>query len=440
MGVSGAFQRVLMVNPPGTSQDGYSGPPLGLLYLAGSLRDVGVDVRVLDGIVCGWEKIGEMIREYRPGIVGVPCLTPARHESLRVLNIAKSVDRGIVTIMGGAHASIMWKQILSYYENVDIIVVGEGEQTIREIAAGKPLDSIDGIAYRVYDTIIKNTPRANVENLDIIALPAWDLVDLDSYPARGVGVYNGVDISRTPRISVLYGRGCVGSCSFCSSWWIWKQYRHRSPISMVAELEYLYSRGARHFYFVDDTFTVDRLAILELCDLIIESGMRIAFVASTRCDLVDPVLLEKLREAGCYELSFGVESGSQKILDDIGKKQTPMMAERAIQMCRMAGIRVIALLIIGNIGETHHTILETLRLLKRSRPDGIGTVGGLWILPGTRVYEYCKHVGYIDDDFWLQDRPYKVYAREHSFFIIKLWERIVLNYKLLASFIWVRIR
>jgi len=422
------------VNPPESGQDGYSGPPLGLLYLAGSLRSVGVDVRVFDGYLHDWPMVEKTIREYRPDLVGVTCLTPGRHAALRVLGIAKEVDEKIATVMGGAHASIMWRQILSNYNVVDIIVVGEGEETIRKIATGASLDSIRGIAYKLGNGDVKYTGRrVNIVDLDTIALPTWDLVDLFAYPSRGNGIYNGVDTGREPRVPVSFGRGCSGSCSFCSSWWLWQGYRHRSPVNMVAELEYLYNRGARHFYFVDDSFTVDRAAILEFCELIIESGMRIAFMASARCDSVDQELLEKLHMAGCYELALGVESGCQRILDHIGKDTSVAVAERAIGLCKRSGIRATALLIVGSIGEDNRSILDTMRFLARTRPSGIGCVGGLWLLPGTKDYNHCKKTGIIDDDYWLGEEPVKVYKRGlGAGLTLKMWNTLVHHYGLLA--------
>ncbi len=424
-------KRVLLVNPPGTAQDGYSGPPLGLLYLAGAVRSAGVDVRVVDGYLWGWARMMEAIYYYKPDILGVTCLTPGRHAALRVLKMAKTLDPSILTVMGGAHASIMWRQILENYAQVDLIAWGEGEETMMEIARDAPWNTIRGVAYRENGIARLNPLRPMIDDLDTLPMPAWDLLGLYGYPARGCGVHNGVDTSRVPRVPVAFGRGCTGHCSFCSSWWLWHGYRHRSPGNMMKELEYLYhDRGCRHFYFVDDSFTVDRGAIMRLCNLIIGSGMDIAFTASTRCDLVDTELLEKLHNAGCYELSMGVESGSPRVLEHIENGKNSETSLRAIGMCKEAGIRAIALLIIGSKGETWRSILETISFLNKARPDGIGSVGGLWLLPGTRAYSQNKKAGYIDDDFWLGPEPYKLYTRERGPLTLKVWDRMVHHYSL----------
>lgn len=406
--------RVLLINPHDASSRGFSNPPLGLAYLAGSLVSAGIDVDIADGYIIGREGILEKAKAYKPNIAGINCYTPGRHN---VLDIAKSIKAYLPQtkiVLGGAHPTIMWKQILSNYPYVDMCVLSEGEHTIVKIAEEVPLSLIDGIAYRNINDVVMNPKRSLVEDLDSISFPAWDLVEFEKYPQRSVphGLV-GRNIKLEPYLPVIFSRGCIGSCAFCSTWWIWQGFRNRSPGNMVDELEHFKHRyGIEHFIFEDDLFSANIEAAKVLCDEINRRKLEIAWFATTRVDCVDEELLRKMKSAGCYTITFGVETGSQRILDSINKKTTVNQAEEAIVLAKEAGLYVEALLIVGNIGETEHTINETIDFLKKTKPDSVGTIGGLWIFPGTRIYESQKRAGLMDDSFWLGDARAKVYCGE----------------------------
>jgi radical SAM superfamily enzyme YgiQ (UPF0313 family) len=409
------MNKVLLVNPHETEQSGFSNPPLGLLYLAGTLLKNGFDVRIVDGCLEGKSAIEMSIAEFQPDMVGITCLTPGRKKALDVAKMAKDFNDSIKVVMGGAHPTIMHKQLLEHYPFVDYIVLGEGEQTCLEIAQGKNPAQINGLVYRENDKIVKTPPRKYVENLDAVPFPAWHLLDLKKYPAIDKGVIRGIDLAVEPRISVIFSRGCKGHCDFCSTWWIWQGWRHRSAANMADEIELLYkNHDVRHFCFADDAMSVDRQATIELCDEIIERRLNIAFHVTTRTDCVDEVVLEKLKAAGCYKIAFGIETGSPALLEKMRKENDIETAERAIRLSKNAGLLTTALLIIGNVGETENTVKDTIRFLRRAKPDDIGCVGGLWVLPGTKLYQDCKRKGYIGDEFWLTDEPYKIYTSEYS--------------------------
>lgn len=410
-------KKVLLINPPETEQSGFSGPPLGLLYLAGSLLKEGVKTEIIDGCLEGWRKVEEKIRDYKPDIVGIPCLTPGRKKAFKVAKIAKNINKNILTVIGGVHPTIMYQQILKNYPFIDICVLGEGEKTLIEIVQGKKLEEIDGISFIKENNVILTKPRKYIEDLDKIPFPAWHLIDLQRYPARGRGIFNGVDLAQEPRVSVIFSRGCIGQCTFCSTWWIWRGWRHRSAKNMVDELELLNKNfKISHFCFADDTLTVDKQSILELCDEIIKRKLKIAFHITTRTDCVDKEMLERLRKAGCYNIAYGIETGSEKLLKEMNKKTEVETAKKAILLTQQVGIKPTILLIAGNVGESIKSINQTTDLLKEMniKQDEIGSVGGLWILPGTKLYFDCKKAGFIDDNFWLSDKPYKIYTLEHN--------------------------
>jgi len=428
-------KKILLVNPPGTEQSGFTNPPLGLLYLASTLLKEGFAVQVADGCIDGKTAVESALTSFRPDIVGITCLTPERMKALEVARMAKEMDPSVTIVFGGAHPTIMYRQMLEQYTFIDYVVLGEGERTLLELAQQKDFSQIPGIAYRKDGQVIKNPNRHYVEDIDTLPHPAWHLVDLTKYPAWGEGTWNGVDLAAEPRISVIFSRGCTGHCDFCSTWWIWRGWRHRSARDMVDELEQLVTKhGIRHICFADDALTVDRQATIELCDELLRRELRIAFHVTTRTDCVDEVVLAKLKAAGCYKIAFGIETGSPMLLDKMGKENDIATSERAIRLCKQVGLPVTALMIIGNVGETAQTVQETVDFLKRADPDEIGCVGGLWILPGTKLYRDCVKKGIINDSFWLTDKPYDIYTEEHSLRELNQLQRRIVYYSYGAAF------
>lgn len=428
--------KVLLVNPHETDQSGFTSMPLGLLYLAGMLLKHSVEVHVIDGCLLGKTAVLDAITHHKPDFVGITALSTGRKRALEIAREAKGIVPSAMVILGGAHPSIMYEQILTHYKDVDVVVIGEGEETLVEIVKGKPLAEINGIAFRTEIGEIRKTPlRQLVQNLDEIPFPPWHLVDPCKYQPWGKGIKNGINLRTAIRIPVVFSRGCKGHCDFCSSWWLWRGWRHRSPGNMADELELLYRQyGFRHFSFVDDAMTVNRQATIELCDEIISRGLKIAFNVTTRTDCVDEAVLNKLRNAGCYEIAYGVETGSQTMLQSITKENSIQTAELAIRLTKEAGIHVNALMMTGNPGETPETIEETLNFLKRTKPQQVSAGIGIWLLPGTKIYRQCKRKGIINDDFWLTDEPYLVYTEEYSFEEITKMHNRLRTYSLRSRF------
>ena len=424
------MDRILLVNPPDTAQTGFTNPPLGLLYLAGTLLAEGFQVKVVDACLDGIEAVDHALQEFNPKMVGITCLTPGRKKAIAVGERCKRHDPSIMVVIGGVHPTIMYRQMLEHYKCIDYLVLGEGEQTFLELARGIDPGEIAGLVFMRGGTVVKTAKRDLIRDLDRIPFPAWHLIDLHRYPSIGDRVFRGMDLRREPRISVVFSRGCKGHCDFCSTWWIWRGWRHRSPKNMVDELELLSrEHGIRHFCFADDALTADREATIGLCDEIVARGLNIAFHATTRTDCVDAEVLVKLARAGCYNIAFGVETGSAVLLDRMNKENEVATAERAIRLAKDAGITTTALIIVGNIGETPQTIKETVMFLKRAEPDIVACAGALWILPGTSVFRECKKAGFIDDDFWLGDEPYKIYDREWSIDQLRKMEQTIYDYK-----------
>jgi len=430
------MKKVLLINPPEVAQGVGSTPTIGMLWLVSYLRQHGIDPIFADGWVMGWEGVEEQIIKHCPDIVGITGITGARHRSFKVVEMVKRINPGILVVFGGIHATIMWKQVLERYPSIDIIVRGEGEVTLLEIAQDRPLEEIDGICYRKDGRVVRNKDRELISNLDEIPFPAWDVHDLRVFGAPNNAkegeVINGIDASKEPVAPIIFSRGCPGRCNFCSTWWIWKHWRCRSAKNITDEIEYLHNEfNIKHFKFLDDCFTVDRNAIIQFCDEIERRKLRIAFTVQTRGDCIDQEVLERLHGIGNYLMEIGVESGSQKILDIMGKNTDLKKLEENIMLAKKIGYKVNQLLIVGNIGETIDTVNETIKFVKRTDPDVTSVGNGIMIFPGTSVYQHAKRAGLIDDDFWFTDHPYMMYTHEHSKAMLDAFTHAVYNRRLL---------
>ena len=436
------MKKVLLVNPPemtqGVNLTIFPGPSIGLLWLVSYLRQYGFVPHFVDGWEIGWSGIEDKIINFQPDIVGVTAISALRHKAFKVAEIAKRINPNIVVVMGGIHATIMWKQVLENYPSIDIVVRGEGEVSLLEIAQGKPLNEIDGISYRNNGQIICNKDRELIHNLDDIPLPAWDLNNFSVLAsvndAKEGEIINGIDVSKELVAPIISSRGCIGKCNFCSTWVTWKYSRCRSPENIVDELEYLYNKyNIKHFKFLDDAFSMDRNITMKFCDELEKRKMRIAFAAQTRGDLIDQELLERLYSVGHYILLIGVESGSQKILDIMRKNIDLNKLKENILMAKRIGFKINELLIVGNIGETIDTINETVEFVKQTEPDTTSVGHGLMLFPGTSVYQHAKKVGLINDDFWLSEIPYMMYTYEHSEAMLHSFAHALYNRKRLPN-------
>ena len=379
----------LLINPSSMNMQRYGPPPLGLLYLAAMDEETEIfddALRPSPGFP-GLEKLS-------PRVVGVPIYTKGRHNSLEYLRWAK--ERGAVTVAGGPHVAVMTKQLVEHYGDfVDHFVVGDGELAWKAICNGEDIPQV---------------VEMRVEDLDTLPLPAWEKIDISRYPPRikkGFGIHRNNDLPRIPRIPVILGRGCTGHCTFCSAWWVNGKLRYHGKEWMAVHLARLWELGVRHLSFQDDCLTTNRQAVMELCNIL--EGYTFSWTGVTRADLLDTELAQRMESAGCYMLAFGIESGSQVILDKMHKQIDLSKAFVAREACRQANIHFRALMIRNFPYSTPETNQETARFLKKLQPDDTGSVGATWVFPGTVLYQQCKRAGLIDDSFWLGDKPYYVY-------------------------------
>lgn len=406
--------KVLLINPPGTEflSSGTQQPALGFLYLAGEMRQAGHDVKFVDGCIFGRKAVVEALEE-QPDVVGIQCLSPRRHKAFDMVYLAKQLSPQSRVVMGGPHPTALKQQILEHYP-VDAVCAGEGEKWLR-----------------TYVETDQDIP-AVYENLDDLPEPAWDLIRFEHYMMH-VKKHLGL------KAHVSFSRSCPWHCSFCAVPRSWGKYRTRSAENMIEELKYLYyKRGVRYLYFVDDILTAERERSLELFEAIVKSGMKFNWDCATRIDCVDQELLDWMRRSGCFKISYGFESGSPKIIKNIYKgmakgrilspEEYVELAVEACQWTKDAGIKVSALMMIGNPGETDETISDSYRFLKRIMPDHLGAFGGVWIIPNTALYTYAKREGHIDDNFWLERTEMRFWP--FPFYKLRWWKFRLSSYKL----------
>jgi len=388
--------KVLIVQPPVVHQGPCFDIPANMLYLIASLRKAGIESRLADGNMIG---LAGVMAEIDNGydIVGVSTLSPSRFSALKVAQYAKS--KGAMTVLGGQHVFWLRQQVMDNYPFVDVIVLGEGENTIVDLAT-KSLEDVDGIIYRRNGEVIRNRARRYAD-LDDLPFPAWDTISFAAYHA--------VKHAIGPR--VYYSRGCTGHCKFCNSPAYWRGYRHRSPQNLCEELEWLYKLGEKICVFGDDNATGEdaKLLFQEIEKRL--GRICVPVSAATRVDCVDDELCQLMRRCGVKDVCLGIEHGSQMMREHMGKGITTEQVRQAVASVRSAGMKVVALLIQNSIGETDEVYQEGEKFILELSPDGRGGVGALWLHPGTAYYNEVRSGKYdseivsgkelVDDAFYL---------------------------------------
>lgn len=363
----------------------FSTPPLGLGYLGAVLRERGFRVRIIDDLV---EKLSfyELIKKIKNSIiVGITSTTPTFVSALNYAKKIKEVFPEIFVILGGVHASFEPEKTISN-DFVDAVCIGEGEETIVEVAerveAGKTLEGVRGIYYKEEGKIRKNEPRKFIENLDSLPFPAFDLMPLEKYSVLG---------QKIEHFPMITSRGCPFACRYCSSsLFMGHRFRARSAENVVDEIEWLIDEfKAKHVAFSDDTFTLNKKRVVEICEEIKRRKLEITWSCSSRIDTVTDELLKVMKSAGCVAIYYGIESASRRILEYYRKRISIERAKEVVRATRKIGISTICSFIIGAPIETKEEMKETLKLAIKLNPD-YAQFTILTPYPGTEIYEEAK--------------------------------------------------
>lgn len=378
---------------------GFIAPPMNLMYLASSLENESYSVKIVDDdlLQMGYENVSEMAEKLNPPVVGVTATTSTIKSALKYVEMIKKILPESLTVIGGPHATFMPFETLNSSEHLDVVVRGEGEETMVDILDQSfqevpHLDNVSGIVFRDYKTgNLKSTPeRPLIKDLDSLPFPARHLVPFESYAA-----------SKEQTAGIITSRGCVYSCNYCSSSLIMgKKFRSRSPDNVVDEIEELIDKyQIRDFGFMDDTFMLNKRRANDIADEIKTRGLDVSFVASSRVDRVDPGLLQNLKSSGMKTIYYGVESGSQRILDLMKKGISLKNAEDAVKIAKNTGLEVLTSFIIGYPGETKDDINKTIDFSIKLEPDYC-QYSILTPFPGTPIYNELKEKNLIDNEDW----------------------------------------
>lgn len=388
------MKKVLLIIPPrgeirDKKQMDSQFPRIGIAYIAAYLRERGHQVKILDAVALGLDakKITDELKKEDPDFVGLGPFTEEIFRAYEVCKIAKKINKNIITVFGGPHASAMPKETLKELPLVDYVVCGEGEETFLNLINGKNPAEIKGIAYRNNKNIIINEPACPIENLDDLPYPAWDLYPLNEYKGSlNKNFYRKMNIPNL-ELPVLSMRGCPGNCNFCYK--TYKGLELRDPIKVVNEIEFLINTyGVTDIFFSEGTFFAKTDHGLKICKEIIgrKLNKKISWVAETRVNMVDEESLKLMKEAGCEELYYGIETGDEKILKDSKKGITFDQMIDAVRLTKKAGIKPTCFSIIGHPYETEKSIDKTINLLIKLNSDMMN-VAIMMPFPGTEIRE-----------------------------------------------------
>jgi radical SAM superfamily enzyme YgiQ (UPF0313 family) len=379
-------------------------PPLGLAYIASSLEKKGYTVEILDApaLEMNVDNVINKIIEKNPAIIGVTSLTPTFHRVVILADKIKEKFQQKPIIIGGQHATIMQEKILEDNKSFDIVVYGEGEITIIELMtllignnlSKDKLSKIDGIIFRNGERIIKTKLRKPIENLDEIPFPARHLLPMNRY----IPLPN--QYKRTPVVNMVMIRGCPYQCSFCSNNKVFgRKIRYPSPERAVEEIKHVIKKyGAKEISFWDDMITVNKNWLNNFCDLIIKNKLDIVWSCYARIDSVDQDVLRKMKQAGCWNIFYGIEAGDKKLLDNIDKGITIEQSINAVKWTKEAGIEVRGSFMLCLPGETPELGRKTIAFAIALDPD-YAQFSLTTPYPGTKLYEEAKKYGKLDENF-----------------------------------------
>ena len=367
--------RILLLHPnyhSGGAEIAGNWPPAWVAYLTGYLKAGGyTDVVFVDAMThhLSDAEVEARIRQIRPDIVGATAITPAIYKAEALLRIAKQVDPRITTVLGGIHGTFMYQQVLKEAPWIDAVVRGEGERVflnlVRAVDEGRwpgGAREIRGIAFVADGQIVATPAEPPVADLDRIA-PDWSILEWANYIYIPMGV----------RVAIPnFARGCPFTCSFCSQWKFWRDYRVRDPKKVVDEIETLVrDHQVGFFILADEEPTIHRKKFIAFCEALIERNLPVLWGINTRVTdiLRDEALLPLYRKAGLIHVSLGTEAAAQLKLDRFNKETTIAQNKKAIELLRRAGIVAEAQFIVGLENETRETLEETYRMALDWKPD-----------------------------------------------------------------------
>ena len=444
----------LLIWPPFIFPDGfYTGqraldPPLMHLALAAYIRQYGNSVEILDCnaqfgatdiefeayFVSHYVERFEQIR-----VIGFSTTTPTINACFRISAICKKHYPECKIIFGGAHSSFVPDESLDN-PNVDLVCIGEGEETLKELLDGVRYSDIRGLAYKEMGEnslkFIKTAPRVRLKELDSLPLPAYDLLDMKIYrPILG-------NFKRLPAMMLVSSRGCPWSCNFCRRP-VGKMWTYRSAQNLYDEFEMLSKQyGIKDIAIMDDVFTVNKQRVIEFCNLLIEKPIDIQWLCFARVDIVTFEMLDIMKRAGCWQIMYGVENFNQEVLDSIKKGVDVQQIYDAVGWAKKAALEVRVCMIVGNVGDTEAIVNRNIKLLNRLDPDYI-SVAILTPFPGHDIYNWAlaeDRIMTYDWDLYYGSTPILRLDTLSPAQVIKLYRKMTFSFYFRPQFIFKKIR
>ncbi len=396
-------------------------PPLSLMYLAGYLKKHGIGSKIYElGIFeiekarqyqgrvrfgVSDEEIASILNKERPQIVGITSMYSIFYRDvIEIADLIKKISPQTKVVLGGNHASSYWKHVLKSL-SVDFVVIGEGEETFLELVqslrSGRAYQHIEGLGWRDSSGQIQKSPeRPLIKNLDDIPFPEVGLIDYSKYIS-----YTNPFAMRSPVISLITSRGCPGKCVYCTIKAVWgRSWRGRSPKNVVDEIElYMRKYNVHEFAFLDDSASVDRKRWEGLCDEIILRKLNIKWTTPNGIAhwTLTKDILNKMKKAGCYRITFGIESGHPETRRFLGKPYPLEQARELIQHANRIGLWTICTNIIGFPYENINSVRSTIKFAKKCGTD----FAAFYLLmpqPTSEVYEYFKKEGLLNFDSFFE--------------------------------------
>lgn len=382
--------KVLLINPPPRKR-GFETivvPPLGLLYLAATLKNNNIFVSILDAFALNlsWNEFENKVKEFKADIIGIGGMTPVIDVYERAIKLCRKYCKFL--IMGGPHLSAYKQSIFKEIPEIDYGIVGEAEYSFLNLIKCLRENNYDDI-YKIPGVLTKDFYKgdiAKVNNLDEIPFPARDLIPISKYH-YSIGKYN-------PVFTMMTSRGCPYQCIFCDKTVFGSKWRARSPENVVDEIEEIIKKyKGKYIIFYDDLFTVNKKRVISICKLIIERGLKIEWKCEGRVDRVDEEMLEWMKKAGCSVIAYGIESGNQESLNYLRKNFNVEHIENAFYLTKKMGIKILAYFILGIPNENYSEALKSIDFACKLNPDYI-QFSLLSPTYGTRLYSEAIQKGW----------------------------------------------
>jgi len=444
--------RIMLIRPGVRFSRMVFAQPLGLLYLVSVLRrdfpgefEIELLEQALEDL--DLDQMRARIQCFDPDLIGFSCLSVEADEMQRVARVAKEVKPGCLTVLGGPHATVFFDHALQD-PNLDLVVLNEGEITfpelLRALREDRPLDEVTGIVFKREGRLVQTPPREHVPELDSIPLPAWDLIDFQRYAVQiSMNAYSAAQ----PWAILFTSRACPYQCTYCHSIF-GKKVRYRSVENVMAEIELLTrTYGVRELHIVDDIFNLDLERAKRICDEIVARGIQVklAFPNGLRGDRMDRELIRKLKQAGCYAITYAVETASPRLQKLIRKNLNLDQVRQAIAWTYEEGLIPQAFLMLGFPGETLEEMEMTVDYAVRSKLLR-AIFFTVVIYPRTGLYELAQQeYPLFDFSRWkmfdlryASETPFYTKATGIDLFKIQrnAYRRFFFRPKTLAVFLW----